>query len=284
MDTTTVRKTYTFKLKPTPDQERELERVLQRCRALYTCAREQRITWCRRGQGRHATRFQQEAELKELRAAFPGYAAIHSHVLQDVLARLDRAYQECFRRVQAGEHPGFPRFQGRNRYHSFTYKEYGNGARLDNGFVVLAKLSRMAVRSSRPIVGTIKTVTVSREADGWYVCFSCAEVPIQPLPHSGRQTGVDVGLKVFLIAADGERSENPRHYRRAEKHLQKAQRRLSRKKQGSKRRNKARKLLAKKHQKVRRQRQDFHHKVALMLVRNYDTIYLEDLRVATLVR
>jgi putative transposase len=88
-------------------------------------------------------------------------------VLQDVLARLDKTYQAFFRRVQHGEKPGFPRFQGRDRYHSITYKEYGNGARLENGSLVLAKIGRIAVRWSRPIQGTIKTVTIAKEADGW---------------------------------------------------------------------------------------------------------------------
>ena len=110
--------------------------MLWRCRTLYNVALEQRITWWRRGQGIGATRFQQEAELKELRAEFPEYAAIHSHVLQEVLARLDKTYQAFFRRVANGEQPGFPRFQGRDRDHSFTYKEYGNGTRLENGFLV----------------------------------------------------------------------------------------------------------------------------------------------------
>src|SRR5262249_21869319 len=177
------------------------------------------------GQGRSVSRYQQEAELKDLRAAFPEYGAVHSHVLQDVLARLDTTYQAFFRRVQSGEKPGFPRFQGRGRYHSFAYKAYGNGAHLDNGFLVLAKIGRLAVRWSRPVVGTIKTVTLSRKADGWYVAFSCAEVPIRPLPPTGRETGIDVGLKVFLVTAEGERVANPRHYRKAEKLLAKAQRR-----------------------------------------------------------
>jgi putative transposase len=128
----TCRKTYQEKLKPTPQQERQLEAVLWRCRTLYNTALEQRSTlWKQRGVS--ITRYQQEAELKDLRAAMPEYASIHSHVLQDVLARLDKTYQAFFRRVQTGEKPGFPRFQGRNRYHSFTYKEYGNGARLDKG-------------------------------------------------------------------------------------------------------------------------------------------------------
>src|SRR5215831_9819440 len=140
MDTTTVRKTFKFKLKPTPEHEWELARVLERCRVLYNSALEQRTTWWRRGQGKHATRFEQEVEVKEIRAAFPAYASIHSHVLQDVLARLDHAYQDFFRRLAEGEQPGFPRFQGAHRYHSFTYKEYGNGARLEYGFLVLSKI------------------------------------------------------------------------------------------------------------------------------------------------
>ena len=94
-----------------------------------------------------------------------------------MLARLDTTYQAFFRRLAAGEKPGFPRFHGKDRYHSFTYKEYGNGARLDNGALVLSKIGRIAVRWSRPVAGTIKTVTISKEADGWYVSFSCAEVP-----------------------------------------------------------------------------------------------------------
>jgi putative transposase len=279
----TVRKTYQEKLRPTPAQERELAHVLWRCRTLYNTALEQRITlWKQRGISR--SRYQQEAELKTLRAEMPEYGALHSHVLQDVLARLDKTYQAFFRRLQAGEKPGFPRFQGRDRYHSFTYKEYGNGARLDNGSLVLAKIGHIAVRWSRPVEGPIKTVTISKEADGWYVSFSCAEVPTQPLPETGRETGIDVGVKVFLLTADGEVVANPRHYRKAEKALAKAQQRVARRKKGSKRRKKAKQLLAKQHQKVKRQRHDFHHKTALALVRQYDTVYYEAIQPANLSR
>jgi putative transposase len=273
----TCRKTYKEKLRPTPTQEKALEHVLWCCRALYNTALEQRITaW----QQCHisVTRYQQEAELKDLRASMLDYAAIHSHVLQDVLARLEKTYQAFFRRLANGEQPGFPRFQGRDRYHSFTYKEYGNGVRLDNGSLVLSKIGRLAVRWSRPIEGSIKTVTISREADGWYVCFSCAEVPTQPLPLTGRETGIDVGVKVFLITAKGEVVANPRHYRQAEKRLAKAQRRVARRTKGSHRRRKAVHLLKRTHQHVQRQRRDFHHKTVLALVRRYDTIYLEDLQ------
>ena len=138
---------------------------------------------------------QQEAELKDIRAAFPEYAAIHSHVLQDVLARLDKTYQAFFLRVRHGERAGFPRFRPATRYNSFTYKEYGNGAMLDNGFLVLSKIGRIAVRWSRPLEGTPKTVTISREADGWYLCVSCVDVPMQALPATGRKRGSTLGLR-----------------------------------------------------------------------------------------
>lgn len=203
-------KTYQEQLRPTPAQEGELEDVLWRCRTLYNAALEQRITAYQRCHV-SLTRYQQEAELKDLRADLPAYAAIHRHVVQDVLARLDKTYQAFFRRMANGEKPGFPRFHGKDRYHSFTYKEYGNGARLDNGSLVLSKIGRIAVRWSRPIQGTIKTVTISKEADGWYVSFSCAEVPTTPLLPTGRETGIDVGLKVLLLTADGQPVENPRH-------------------------------------------------------------------------
>ena len=140
------------------------------------------------------------------------------------------------------------------------------------------------MRWSRPVPGSIKTVTVSREADGWHVCCSCAEVPTEPLPTSGRETGIDVGLKVFLITAASDRVANPRPYRMAERALQKAQQRVSRRKKGSKRRHQAVQVLARKQQHVRLQRCDFHHTTALALVRAYDTIYVEAIQPANVSR
>jgi putative transposase len=257
--------------------------VLGLCRWLYNTALEQRIVAYQR---RHVSvsRYQQEAELKDIRAAMPEYAAIHSHVLQDVLARLDKTYQAFFRRVKVGEKAGFPRYQGRDRWHSFTYKQFGNGATLDNGFLVLSRIGRIAVRWSRPLDGTPKTVTISREADGWYVCFSCADVPMQSLPATRQETGVDLGIEAFATLSNGTRIFSPGWYRKAERALKTAQRRVSRRKKGSARRKKAVDLLAKAHQKVRRQRADFHHKTALALVRANDTIYHEDLQTANMVR
>jgi putative transposase len=221
---------------------------------------------------------------KAIRAEFPEYAALHSHVLQDVLARLDKTYQAFLRRVPRGEQAGFPRFQGRERFHSFTSKEFGNGARLDNSVLVLAKIGCIAVRWSRPIEGTPKTGTICREAEGWYVAISCAGVPGRPLPLTGEQTGIDLGLASFATLATGESLAHPRLVRVAERHLRRAQRRVSRRVKGSRRRKQAVRLLARAHQRVRRTRVDVHHTTARARVRQYDTIYHEDLQPANLLR
>lgn len=284
--TPSIRKSYKYKLKPTPEQACQLGAVLWRCRRLYNTALEQRITLYKQ-RGVTRTAYEQMAELPELKAALPEYVTVHSLVLQDVLARLEQTYQDFFRRIREGQTPGFPRFQGSTRYHSFTYKQYGNGARLDNGFLVLSKIGRVAVRWSRPDgpwEGVPKTVTISREADGWYVVFSCADVPTQPLLSTGQETGLDLGLESFATLSDGTMIHNPRCYRRAERRLKTAQRRVARRKQGSHRRRKAVKLLAKAHLTVRRQRQDFQQKTALHLVRRFDTIYHENLQVANMLK
>jgi putative transposase len=153
---------------------------------------------------------------------------------------------------------------------------------LDNGFLILSKIGRVAVRWSRPIEGTPKTVTISEEADGWYACIACEDVPLHPLPLTGQETGIDLGLESFATLANGEQIANPRLYRKAQAGIAKANRRLSRRKKFSKRWRKAAKLLAKKHQKVKRQRRDFHHKTALALVQQHDTIYYENLQVANM--
>jgi putative transposase len=283
MEPLTVRKTFKYKLQPTAEQEGTMAFVLRRCCELYNAAlQERQEAW--RKCAVNITTAGQSAQLPEIKDVRPEYQDIHSQVLQDVLTRVDRTFQAFFRRVKAGETPGYPRFKSSTRYDSFTYKQFGNGATLDNGFLVLSKIGRLAVRWSRPLQGTPKTVTIRREVDGWYVTFSCADVPTKPLPLTGRETGIDLGLESFATLADGSQMANPRIFRVAELNLKRAQRRVSRRVKGSKRRRKAVTLLAKAHAKVRRARQDFHYKTARSLVRQYDTIYHEDLQTANMVK
>jgi putative transposase len=247
MEEQRVGKTCKYQLLPTPEQARTLATVLSRCRELYNPGlHERKAAW---EQCRVSVSFaMQSAQLPAIKAVRPEYHDINAQVLQDVLHRLDRACAAFFRRVQAGKRPGYPRFQGKDRYHSFTYPQVGGngghgGAALDGGMLSLSKIGRIRLWLHRPLHGIPKTVTIRREADGWYACISCAEVPSAALPATGHETGIDVGLKVFLITADGEAVANPRHYRTAEKQLAKAQRRASRRTKGSTRRRKAVQLL-----------------------------------------
>ena len=150
-------------------------------------------------------------------------------MVQDVLTRLDRAFQAFFhRRVKAGETRVYPRFHGANRYNSCsTYGQCANGATLDNGFLVLSRIGRIAVHWSCSLAETPKTVTLSWEADGWYACLVCEGVPIQPLPRTRQETGIDLGMGSFATLADGSQIANPRLLLRAERRLQRAQRRVS---------------------------------------------------------
>jgi putative transposase len=208
MSEQTGRKTFKYKLKPTPEQERVLDRTLMLCRHVYHAAiEERREAWQKCGVS--VGYYQQKAELPGIKEALPDYAEVHRQVLQEVVQRVDRAFQAFVRRVRNGETPGYPRFHGRARYKSFTDPQCGNGATLDNGFLVLSKIGRLAVRWSRPIEGTPKTATISREADGWYVCVTCADVPMQPLPPTSQGTGIDLGLEAFATTSTGERIFHP---------------------------------------------------------------------------
>ncbi len=143
-----VCKTFKYKLVPTLAQERQMFWILTRCRELYNAGlQERRDAWKIRRKS--VSYYDQAAQLPGIKEDRPEFKEIHSQVLQDVLKRLDKAMQAFFRRVKTGEKPGYPRFQGRNRYHSFTYPQYDNGARCDNGFLVLSKIGRIGVRRQR---------------------------------------------------------------------------------------------------------------------------------------
>jgi putative transposase len=155
MERDSVRKTFTYRLQPTPQQARMLAVVVWRCRELYNAGLAERKGAWETG-GVSATFARQSAQLPASKEVRPEYREIHAQVLQDVLHRLDKAFQAFFRRVQAGEKSGYPRFQGRARFHSFTSPQVGKhgGARLDNGCLVLAKVGHTAMHWSRPLEGT----------------------------------------------------------------------------------------------------------------------------------
>jgi putative transposase len=279
-----TRKAFKYRLYPTKQQEQHLLFVLRRCRHLYNSALEERRAFYqmrRKSLGYLA----QTAELADLKVAYPVYADIYSQVLQEVLRRLDKAFAAFFRRLKNGEKPGYPRFQGEGRYKSFTYPQSGfalapPGTEQQHQYAVLtlSKIGEVKVRLHRPIEGQVKTVTIKRDANHWYVTCSC-EVEEEPLPPCEVAVGIDLGLLHFATLSTGEAIENPRPYRRGQKRLKLLQQAKDRKKRGSHRRKRAAMALAKAHRKVRNQRADFQHKAARSLVNRFGTLVFEDLQI-----
>ena len=274
---------YRYRLYPSRAQHFAMLGMLWLLRELYNAALQHRSDVYRRT-GETVSAYTQMREIAGIREVRPEYGKIHTHLLQDAITRLDRAFSAFFRRCKAGEEPGYPRFKGRDRYRTFTFKDAArnNGVRLAAGGkrVKLAGIGNVKLKLHRPVEGRIKQASVTLSGNGhWYVAFACDGVQPQPLPSTGASIGVDVGITTFAALSDGELVSNPRPYETAQRALGKAQRVVSRRKRGSHRRRKAVRRLAKRHDKVACVRRDFHHKTALDLVRRFDVIAVENLNV-----
>ncbi len=249
---------------------------------MYNSGLEQRITAYKK-QGKSLSFYTQKKELPVLKKVLPEFKSVHSQVLQNVLERLDKAYQAFFRRLKSGEKAGFPRFQGRNRYNSFTYPQ--SGFKISGKHVELSKIGNLRIHKHQKLKGTIKTCTITHKNGQFYACFSC-EIK-KPTPTKVRErnaVGIDLGLTHLAITSDGVFHKNPKHLKHAERKLKKQQRIVSKKKKGSNRRKKAVYQLAKLHEKVANKRKDTAHKVSRKLVDQYDMLVFEDLNIQRMVK
>jgi len=282
-----MRKAFKYRLYPTKPQVKDLERTLELCRELYNAALQERRDAYKKA-GKSVGLYQQKRYLPQIREELPQYKRVHSQVLQDVLHRVDKAFQGFFRRLKAKKgKAGYPRFKGKGRYDSFTFPQAGaTGVKLqkDGKRVPIYGIGSVKIKLHRPLEGRVKTATIKREGEHWYIVFVC-EVEPRPLPPNDQAIGIDLGTNPnFLITSEGEMVEAPRYFQKAQAKLATAQRSLARKKKGSNRRKKARLKVAKLHRKIANQRRDFHHKVARKLVNRYGTIVHEDLNVQALSR
>jgi putative transposase len=272
-----VRKAFRYKIYPTRRQAEALEAQLDQARALYNAALQERRDAYRQA---HISLnyYDQANQLKAIRAD-GSLGLANFSACQDVLRRVQKTFEAFFRRVKAGEKAGYPRFKGRPRFDSFTLPSYGDGGRVRaNGKLYCQGVGELKVKWHRPLQGTIKTVTLKREAGCWYVCFSVA-CDASSLPDSAETVGLDVGLEAFATLSDGTRIDNPRYFTTAQAKLRRAQRKVARRKRGGHRRRKAVQALQRVHAHVRNQRRDFHHQVARRLVNRYGLIVVEDLNI-----
>ncbi len=277
-----MRKAFVYRLYPSRTQARLLDATLDTCRFFYNdCLAERKTAYEERDET--LGKFEQLRRVKERKATNPYAKNVHSHILQTVVQDLDKAFQAFFRRVKAGEKPGYPRFKGRNRWRSFGYKELGNGFKLGGRRLKLSGIGRLALRWHRPLEGQIKTLRISKRAGKWYAVFSCVVDEPTPLDATGKDVGIDVGLASLITTSDGEKVAHPRFYRTAQRALRIAQRRVARRKRGSKNRRKAVVMLQRQHERIGNQRNDYLNKLAHDLTTRYDRIALEDLVITRMV-
>src|SRR5271166_2093182 len=281
-------KAFVYRLFPSQSQRGRLEAVRETCRHFYNaCRRERKEAYEERGETISKT--VQLRKVKVEKATSPYALDIHSHILQNVVADLDKAFQAFFRRVKAGENPGYPRFKGRNRFAGFGFKEYGNGFKAgpqqdagEGRRLKLSGIGRIAVRWHRKLEGMIKTARVFCRAGKWFVAFSCEVEKPEPLPETGESIGIDLGLLRLATLSNGEQKENPRWYRKILQELRVLQRKIARCMPGG--RNRRRLILRLQRMMVHmaNARKDFLNKFVHELIERFDRIVLEDLRVAAM--
>ncbi|MEJ8632409.1 transposase [Streptomyces sp. MS2.AVA.5] len=282
---------YKFLMRPTVRQEQALGEMLRDHCSLYNGALQER-----RDAYRHASKTsvkygQQSGQLKDIRAFDPERQGRWSFSSQQAtLRRLDKAFAAFFCRIKAGDKPGYPRFRGVNWFDTVDFPRDGDGCRWEATphdrvtRVRFQGVGQVKVNQHRAVVGEVKTVSVKREGRKWFVVLTAEQPQPEPLPATGSVAGIDLGIASFLTDSNGVHVPNPRHARKAAARLEVAQQALSRfprRKAKNRTRNHQRAVdkVAALHGKVRRQRLDHAHKTALGLVREYDFIAHEDLKI-----
>jgi len=282
-----MRKTFKFRLLPSKKQVVTLESWLNVCRFLYnTCLEQRKVAY--ESCGVSLSKNEQMNQLPLLKEYVPEYKDVYSQVLQDVVKRADRSFENFFRRVKNGEEKaGYPRFKSEHRYNSFTFPQQRRVFSFGDDFVKMGKIGKVKVILHReiPVDCVIKTLTIYRDRCGdWWACCNVVlgdaptKVPIE------KMVGVDLGVSKLMVLSNGEFFENKKHIFQQEKRLKRLDRRLSRKNKRSKNRAKARLLRARAYRKLARQREDYLHKISRNLVENYDLIAFEDLHIKSMMK
>lgn len=206
---------------------------------------------------------------------------VDSLALANEQLNLDKAYKNFFRDKSIG----FPKFKKKTNANSYTTNNQNGTVYIENGYIKVPKLkTMMKIKQHRDFDGLIKSCTISQVTSGKYYISILVDGENDTLPIVDKKIGVDVGLKEFAICSDGYREPNPKHLRKSEKRLIKLQRDLSRKKKGSNNRKKARLKVARLHEKIANQRADFLHKLSIKLIRENQSIVIEDLKVKNMLK
>ena len=267
-----MQRNFKYRIYPSKRQEVRLNRHISDCCFVYNKLLENKVNAYKEDK-KNLSQFDLNKLTKEIDVQ------IHSQVKQNISKRINDSFKHFFRRVKEKRgKAGFPRFKSFNRYKSITFPQSGFKFISDKK-LYLSKIGNIDIVLHRIIKGKVKTLTIKRSVDKWYVIFSCEGVVIDKIKPQEEKIGIDVGLESFAALSNGEKIENPKFFRKSENQLAKLQRRLSKKKKGSKNRQKARLKAARQHEKIFNQRNDFLHNKTAEIVRRFKVIAVEELNV-----
>ena len=273
---------YKFKLYPNKEIEKRLEEQLEICRWLYNRLLEE-INNARK-EGRKITQKDTQALIVRLKEENPELKNVYSKVLQMVNYQLWNNIRVLSGLKSNGKKIGKLRYKIKGRWKTLNYNQCGFSIDERNNRISLSKIGSIKARIHRKIDGKIKGVIVKKYPSGKWYAIVQVEKEKNILPKTGREVGIDVGIKYFLTDSDGNMIENPKFYEKTLKRIKSLHKNLSRKKVDSNNWNKARIKLAKAYEKLKNQRNDFLHKLSRFYINNYDFIAVEDLQIRNMVR
>jgi putative transposase len=283
-----MKRSFKYRLYPNFKQQKVLFEIFGFCRFLYNSALEERISYYKK-EKRSVVYKTQVSYLPEIKSIFglETKNIIHSQTLQSVLKQLDNAFGSFFRRVaKKSNKVGFPRFKNSDRFKSICFPQVskdlsGTCIKLsdDKKKVRIFGLGDIKIKYHRPIQGIAKQCRIIKQSDLFYLVVSCDKVPEVLLPKTGKSVGMDLGLISFAVLSDETEFHHPKPYKTSSEKLAHRQRKLAMKQRGSKNRRKQKTLVAKAHQKIFDIRNDWQHKVANQIVKNYDIICAEKLNI-----
>ena len=273
-----MQRTYQYRLYPNPEQEDALDVLLRQSCLLYNEALEHR-RHVYKHTGQSVGYIDQWDRFREDRKArLEDFGLLNATSVQQLLRRLDKTFTAFFRRVKAGEKPGFPRFKPAQRFRSVEYR-HGDGCKLKDNTLYVQHVGDITIKLHRDVSeGLLKHAVITRKAGHrWFVSFQGddGQAPAELKPE-GQAVGIDLGLHSLLACSNGERINNPRWLRRALKKLRMANRALARKTRFSSRWWKGKRHLETLHWKVANQRRDFLHKLTNTLTKEHALIAVED--------
>ena len=269
-------KAYKYRIYPNLEQKEYLAKTFGCSRFIYNKMLADKIEYYKEtGEMLKNTPAQYKKEFEWLKE-------VDSLALANAQQNLEKAYKNFFRDKSIG----FPKFKSKKtNYHSYTTNNQKGTVYIDKGYIKIPKLKTMIkIKYHREFKGLIKSATLSKTPSNKYFISILVDTENIKLPKSNKKIGVDVGLKEFAICSNGYRVSNPKYLRKAEKRLAKLQKDLSRKQKGSNNRNKARLKVAKLHEKITNQRKDFLHKLSTKLIRENQSIAIENLKVKNMLK